>query len=80
MAQALGLSGRALSKRLMAQSLRFPEMLDSLRQTLAELYLQDASLSLTEIALLLGFAESSSFSRAFRRWRGMSPNQFRRCE
>lgn len=79
-AQALGLSGRALSKRLMAQSLRFPEMLDSLRQTLAELYLQDASLSLTEIALLLGFAESSSFSRAFRRWRGMSPNQFRRCE
>lgn len=79
-ASALGMTGRVLSKRLAAQSLRFPEMLDSLRQTLAELYLQDGSLSLTEIALLLGFAESSSFSRAFRRWRGMSPNQFRHCE
>lgn len=79
-AQALGLTGRALSKRLMAQSLRFPDMLDGLRKTLAELYLQDASLSLTEIALLLGFAESSSFSRAFRRWRGVSPNQYRRFE
>lgn len=78
-AQALGLTARVLSKRLTAQSLRFPEMLDSLRKTLAELYLQDESLSLTEIALLLGFAESSSFSRAFRRWRGVSPNQYRRC-
>ncbi len=77
-AEALGLSARSLSKRLVAQSLRFPEILDRLRQSLAEIYLQDASLSLTEIALLLGFAESSSFSRAFRRWRGVSPNQYRR--
>ena len=79
-AQALGLTGRALSKRLTAQSLRFPDMLDSLRKTLAELYMQDQSLSLTDIALLLGFSESSSFSRAFRRWRGVSPNQYRRRE
>ncbi|MZR63637.1 AraC family transcriptional regulator [Alcanivorax sp. DP30] len=79
-AEALGFSGRALSKRLTAQSLRFPDMLDSLRKTLAELYMQDESLSLTDIALLLGFAESSSFSRAFRRWRGVSPNQYRHRE
>lgn len=79
-AQGIGLTARGLSKRLVSQSLRFPDMLDSLRQTLAELYLQDESLSLTEIALLLGFAESSSFSRAFRRWRGVSPNQYRRCQ
>jgi len=77
-AESLGMPSRTLSARLARRSLRFAEILDSLRQSLAELYLQDRALSLTEIALLLGFAESSSFSRAFRRWRGTSPNQWRR--
>ena len=79
-AEALGLTARALSSRLTRQQQRFAEILDGLRQSLAELYLQDPALSLTEIALLLGFAESSSFSRAFRRWRGVSPNHWRRGE
>lgn len=77
-ADSLGMPARTLSARLARRSLRFAEILDGLRQSLAELYLQDPALSLTEIALLLGFAESSSFSRAFRRWRGTSPNQWRR--
>ncbi|MEE2602214.1 MAG: AraC family transcriptional regulator [Pseudomonadota bacterium] len=77
-ADSLGMAARTLSARLARRSLRFADILDGLRQSLAELYLQDSALSLTEIALLLGFAESSSFSRAFRRWRGTSPNQWRR--
>lgn len=79
-ADSLGMSARSLSARLARRSLRFADVLDGLRQSLAELYLREPGLSLTEIALLLGFAESSSFSRAFRRWRGTSPNQWRRGE
>ncbi|EKF73342.1 AraC family transcriptional regulator [Alcanivorax hongdengensis A-11-3] len=77
-AGALSLTPRNLQARLRKQGMGFQEVLDGLRQSLAELYLQDPALSLTDIALLLGFAESSSFTRAFRRWRSMSPNQWRR--
>ncbi len=77
-AAELGMPSRTLSSRLLSRGVRFQDIVDGLRQRLAELYLQDPALSLTDIALLLGFAESSSFSRAFRRWRSMSPNQWRR--
>lgn len=76
-ADRLAMAPRTLQSRLRRQGVSFQEVLDRLRQTLAELYLRDARLSLTEIALLLGFSEQSSFTRAFRRWRGMSPARFR---
>ncbi|MEP4372073.1 MAG: AraC family transcriptional regulator [Alloalcanivorax venustensis] len=77
-AAELGLTVRTLQSRLQRQGLAYQEVLDGLRRSLAELYLRDPALNLTEIALLLGFAESSSFSRAFRRWRGESPVSWRR--
>jgi AraC-like DNA-binding protein len=77
-AAELGVSARTLQHRLRQQGVTFQEVLDGLRRSLAELYLRDEALSLTEIALLLGFAEQSSFTRAFRRWRGMSPAAWRR--
>lgn len=76
-AQRMGLAVRTLQARLRRQGVSFQEVLDGLRQSLADIYLRDARLSLTDIALLLGFAEQSSFTRAFRRWRGMSPAAFR---
>lgn len=74
----LGLAPRTLQDRLRRQGQPYQEVLDGLRRSLADIYLRDPALSLTEIALLLGFSESSAFSRAFRRWRGTSPVAWRR--
>ena len=51
----------------------FRGLVDETRKQLAEQYLKDSTLVVSEIAYLLGFAEVSSFSRAFRRWTGRAP-------
>ncbi|HEJ2575411.1 TPA: helix-turn-helix transcriptional regulator [Pseudomonas aeruginosa] len=53
-------------------------MLDELRQQLAKQYLADPALSLSEIALMLGYSEQSAFSRAFRGWYGETPLRYRK--
>mgnify|MGYP003571131577 CR=1 FL=1 len=73
----LQMAERTLQGRLRKQGASFQEVLDGLRRSLAALYMQDARLSLTDIGLLLGFAEQSSFTRAFRRWHGESPARVR---
>jgi AraC-like DNA-binding protein len=72
-ARALNLSLRSLQRKLEARGVTFRKLLDGTRQQLAEQYLKDSTLSVSEIAYLLGFAEVSSFSRAFRRWTGHAP-------
>ena len=69
---------RNLHRRLRAHGTSFKELLAETRQELAQKYLDDQSLSLTEIAFLLGFSEVSSFSRAYKRWTGHAPSQVRR--
>ncbi|MBI2383360.1 MAG: AraC family transcriptional regulator [Gammaproteobacteria bacterium] len=76
-AGAMGLSSRTLQRRLDQAGLSFKSALDGLRRELALVYLQDANLSLVEIAMLLGFAEHSSFTRAFRDWMGETPTEHR---
>ena len=72
-ARALNLSLRSMQRKLKAQGMSFRKLLDDTRRQLAEQYLKDSTLSVSEIAYLLGFAEVSSFSRAFRRWTGHAP-------
>ena len=55
----------------------FEEVLSSLRHELSARYLRDTELSISEIALALGFSGASSFVRAFRRWTGSSPSEVR---
>jgi AraC-like DNA-binding protein len=43
-------------------------------------YLQDANLSISEVAWLLGFREAGAFTHAFRRWTGQTPSEVRRSE
>ena len=77
-AAALAMSPRSLQRRLSEASLKFQESLDAVRQDMARIYLRDPALSALDVALLLGYAEQSSFTRAFRVWFGTSPSAWRR--
>lgn len=67
-----------LRQRLAERSISFQQLVDSLRRDLALAYLADRTLSLVDIALLLGFSEQSAFQRAFKRWTGETPGDYRR--
>jgi len=77
-ANRLHISPRTLQRRLAERGLQFHGLLDVTRLALARDYLANPSLSLTEIALLLGYSEQSAFNRAFRRWTGQTPRQARK--
>lgn len=76
-AAALGMSRRNLHRRLEDASTSFSAVRDELRRELAERYLRDSELVLGEIAMLLGYADASTFHRAFRAWHGEGPGAFR---
>lgn len=78
-ARQLGTSRRSLQRRLADESLTYAQVLDEVRSTMARAYLSQRELSIAEVAYLLGFSEQSSFTRAFRRWTGTSPAEFRRA-
>jgi len=76
-ADALHVSVRTLRRKLEAEDTSFRVLLSELRRKLADQYIRNNNLNLTEISMLLGFSESSAFSRAFRNWTGSSPTQVR---
>jgi len=76
-ASAMAMSVRTLQRRLTATGQSFQTLLDRTREELAQSYLRDASLSMIEITLLLGFSEQSAFNRAFKQWVGISPGRWR---
>ena len=78
-AERLHISPRTLQRKLADEGTSYKQLLEEIRRALADRYITDARLSLTEISFLLGFAEQSVFSRAFRRWFGMSPSEARRA-
>lgn len=67
-----------LQRRLAEYGLTFSAVVDWVRRDIAALYLDQAHMPLSEIALLLGYSEASAFSRAFRQWTDMSPQSFRK--
>jgi AraC-like DNA-binding protein len=76
-AAALHMTSRTLHRRLKERECSFRGLLKEVRQELAAQYIEDDSLTLTEITFLLGFSEMSSFSRAFKNWNGVSPSEAR---
>lgn len=70
----LGLSGRTLQTRLAQASTTFENVLSDTLKSRAEHLLRTADLSLTDIAMLLGFSELSAFTRASHRWFGHAPS------
>ena len=73
----LGLSKRTLARRMTSEGLSFSGILRDLRYDLAKRYLNEADLSISMIAWLLGYQEVSSFTHAFKRWIGKTPKQAR---
>ena len=76
-AEQLGLPTWTLQRRLRDEGLVYSQLVADVRRDVAITYLKKSSLSLSEIAFLLGYSEISAFSRAFRRWSGTSPQAFR---
>jgi len=76
-ADKMHMSPRNLQLKLAAQDTTFQDTLDSTRMKLATGYMEQSHLAITEIAYLLGFSDASNFTRAFRRWFGVSPREYR---
>jgi AraC-like DNA-binding protein len=76
-AEALNVSARTLQRKLGEGGTTFKEILDETRHAMALVYLGSPQHSVNEITYLLGFSCSSSFTRAFRRWTGLSPSDWR---
>lgn len=79
-AARLGVSPRTLRRRLEEQGMSYKGIVDDVRAGLARSYLKSSRLSVDSIAERLGFSDPTSFTRAFRRWTGMSPREFRKRE
>ena len=78
-ARDLGLSARSFHRRLSEHGMSFQTLTEETRRDLAQGLLRDQRHSLAEIAFLTGFAEQSSFTRAFKRWVGMTPASYRKA-
>jgi len=79
-AKKLGTSVRTLQAELEQHGLKFSDMLERQRIELARSILVQGDTSLAEVSEMLGYADQSSFGRAFKRWTGMTPQQYRRQE
>lgn len=76
-ASALCMSPTTLQQRLLERGTSFHELMNEIRRELACSYLRQSRMAVTEITYLLGFTDVSNFTRAFKRWTGTSPTQFR---
>ena len=79
MAEAAGTSARSLQRRLAASGLRFGRLVDEARFQAASRLLRDPSIRIVDVSAELGYTDAANFTRAFRRWAGVSPLSFRRA-
>jgi len=76
-ARQMGMSERTLQRRLAAEESTFHDLLEDARRTIACSYLADRKLAAYEVSFLLGYSEPATFFRAFKRWTGKTPQQYR---
>lgn len=77
-ADRLSIGTRTLQRALQTNGSSFSGLVDDVRQELAKRYLADSTLTAVDAAFLLGFSEQSAFQRAFKRWTGLTPGEYRR--
>lgn len=78
LAQRLNLSTRSLKRRLQQESCQFSALLDELRAAESRRLLRETPWTMARLAEHMGYADPANFSRAFRRWTGQTPGQYRR--
>ena len=76
-AEAAGMSVRSLQRRLGLEGLTFSQMVDEVRLEMAVPQLRDPGIRITDVAFGLGYSNPAHFTRAFRRWAGVSPSEYR---
>jgi AraC-like DNA-binding protein len=76
-ARELNLSARSLQRKLHEEGTTYKQLVDDTRRELAAQYVKQSQLSINEITYMLGFSEPSNFTRAFKRWTGESPSEYR---
>jgi len=76
-ARKVSMSERSLARYLHEEGTTFSALLEDLRRRLALRYVRNSELSFSEITFLLGFSQAAAFYRAFRRWTGQTPREFR---
>ncbi len=76
-ADNLDLSIRMLQRKLKEENTNYTKLLDECRQKIAFKLIMDENISLTKLTSILGFAEQTNFTRAFKRWSGTTPHQYR---
>jgi AraC-like DNA-binding protein len=76
-AHSLNLAPATLRRRLRQEGHRFQSIKDELRRDLALAALEDPARSVADVAAAVGFAEPSAFHRAFRKWTGLRPTEYR---
>jgi AraC-like DNA-binding protein len=74
---SMGMSRQTLFRRLKSEGVTFEKVLDALRRQMALHYLGGKKVSVNETAYLVGFSDPAAFSRAFKRWTGVSPRSAR---
>ena len=79
-ARTMGVTSRTLQRKLQDRGTTFLDELERVRKDAARAYVGSTQTAISDIALLLGFSAVASFSRAFRRWFGCSPSEFRRAD
>ena len=77
-ASELNLSERSMQRRLKEHKTTFRSLLDGVREMVAKQYIENPRNRMSDIAFLIGFSEQSAFSRAFKKWTGKSPVEYRK--
>ncbi len=79
--QAVALAAQEPPRRLQycleSRKTNFKKLVEEVRQEMADQHIRDESMTLVDVALMLGFSEQSAFQRAFKRWHGMRPGEYR---
>jgi AraC-like DNA-binding protein len=74
----LGVSARSLRRRLHLEGCSYQDLKDARRRELALNWVANSDVTLVEVGERLGFSDASTFHRAFKRWTGAAPGEFRR--